>query len=290
LFFCGALAAGQYFGGEVSTLANEIYARANWSWMLTNGGVQPNKLSVSHGWTPEKGFLPYDYGAYSEAMLLYLLGLGSDSHPLPPGSWKNLQREVVRYADTEAVAGGPIFMHQMPHNFFPLRNRRDACGFDYWVSSTNATLITRSFCVNQMSRRRSYGPDAWALNASDGPDGYNAYAPLGLEDGTISPTGAIASIIFTPDLAISAAAMMHREFGSKLWGMYGFGNAYNIDRNWFGSDVIGIDLGMALLAIENSRTGLIWKLIESHASTQRAFAAAGLVTTVEDGARVLSLR
>jgi hypothetical protein len=290
LLFCGALTAGQYFGGEIEQLANTVYERADWPWMLTNGGANPAKLSISHGWTPERGFLTYDYGAYSEAMLVYLLGMGAEKHTLPSTVWKNMRREIMKYGGTEAIAGGPIFIHQMPHNFFSLRNRRDSCGFDYWVSSTNATLISRSFCMDRMKDRRSYGPDFWSLNASDGPSGYRAYGALELEDGTISPTGAIASIIFTPELSLAAAEAMHREFGSRLWGRYGFGNAYNVDRDWYGAQVIGIDLGMAMLAIENSRTGLIWRLLESHPAAQRAFQAAGLETTSEDGTRVLHVR
>lgn len=290
LLFCGALISGQYFGGETQRVADAVFERANWQWVLTNGGAQPDKLVVSHGWTPESGFIGYDYGGYSEAVLVYLLGLGSSSHPLPPNTWKHVMRSVIRYGETEVIAGGPIFMHQMPHNFFALRDRRDGCGFDYWVSSTNATLVARAFCMDHMKQRRSYGPNFWSLNASDGPDGYQAYGALGMEDGTISPTGAIASIPFTPELSIEAATAIYRDFGQRLWGRYGFGNAYNVDRDWYGSQVIGIDLGMALLAIENHRSGLLWRLLESHDVTKRAYAAAGFVATTESGPRALTVR
>ena len=127
--------------------------------------------------------------------------------------------------------------------------------------------------------------------ASDGPDGYKPYGVVGdPEDGTVSPTGAIASIIFTPDLAMSVAETMYEKDGGALWGKYGFTNAFNVDRNWHSPDVIGIDLGMALLAIENHRSGLIWKLLSGFDGTARALAAAGFHETEGDPAKVAITR
>jgi len=274
LLVAGALAAGAYFGGETQKLADILYQRMDWTWMRTHGGQFPHKLIPSMGWTPEHGFLKADWAGFSEAVLLYLIGLGSNK-PLPPESWKAWKRSTFRYAGMEALGGGPIFLHQMPYGYFNVQNMRDNLGIDYWASSVQATRINRKYCMDLAGKRKTYGPDVWGLNACDGPDGYQAYGVPAPEDGTVSPTGALASIIFTPDLSISAARTMYRRFGQKIWGKYGFADAFNVDRNWYDRDVIGIDLGMALLAVENHRTGLIWRLMASLPSTHKALKAAG---------------
>lgn len=279
LLVAGALAAGQYFGAQgpdIAALSDQLYRRMDWWWALTNDGTQPDKRLVSHGARLESGFIPNNWFDYSEAVLLYLLGLGAPENPLPPASWDAFERPLEKYAGLEWLRAGPIFIHQMPYGYFNLRNQRDRSGFDYWLSSTNAMKINHRFCRYRAKKRQTYAQGFWGLNASDGPDGYKPYGVLGdPEDGTVSPTGAIAAVIFTPELAISAAQAMYERDGGSLWGKYGFTNAFNADRNWYSPDVIGIDLGMALLAIENYRSGLIWKLMSGFDGTPRALAAAG---------------
>ncbi|HZP84102.1 MAG TPA: glucoamylase family protein [Chthonomonadaceae bacterium] len=276
LLVIGALTCGQYFKGtEVERLANAIYDRMDWTWMRTNGGTRPNKKVVSMGWKPEDGWIKSDWGHYCELMLLYLLGLGSKTDPLPTDSWTAWERNVVEYHGMKTLAGGPIFMHQMAHGYYDFHNQKDSLGWDYWQTSVAATRMNRQYCLDRMKTRKTYGPNVWGLNASDGPDGYRAYGVLDEEDGTVSPTGAIASLSFTPDLSLAAARTMYQQYGAKIWGRYGFSNAFNVDRDWYDPDVIGIDLGMALVAIENYRTGWIWKLLASHPATRRAWAAAG---------------
>ena len=287
LLVAGALVCGQFFGDPVRKLANTLYERLDWTWMRTNGGERPAKLMVSHGWTPEKGFIPNNWDSYCELMLLYLLGMGGKRDPLPAASWQAWKRPTYTYDGIETLAGGPIFMHQMAHAYYDFRDRRDSLGYDYLVSSVNATRINRQFCIDNADHRKTYGPDVWGLNASDGPDGYRAYGVPEPEDGTVSPTGAIASILFAPKLAISAAQAMFTRYGDRIWGRYGFADSFNVDRQWFDADVIGIDLGMAMLAIENHRTRRIWKLLQSHYSTKRALAAAGLHRTSEPAPRPL---
>lgn len=288
ILLAGAIVCGVYFSNSaISRQANELYDRVDWDWMRTNGVAQPEKKLLSHGWKPESGFLPYNYGGYSEAIMLYLLGLGAQK-PLPPESWTAIARDVVCYGGRETLHGGPIFMHQMPQGFYFLKNRRDRLGYDYWVSSVQATQINRLFCLHLADKRKTYGANVWGLNASDGPGGYQAYgAPEGPEDGTVSPTGAIASLPFTPQLSLAAAQTMYREHGEKLWGRYGFGDAFNVDAGWYDEDVIGIDLGMALVAIENHRSGQIWKLMARHPATARAMKAAGFHVTPEAEPRAL---
>jgi hypothetical protein len=295
LLMAGAIVCGQYFARDASTtdisvLADTLYRRIDWPWMLTNSGAQPDKNVLSHGWRPETGFISYNYGAYSEAILLYLLGLGAPVNPLPKATWQAIDRPMQTYAGIESFKGAPIFIHQMPSGFFYFRNQRDQLGFDYWASSTNAMKLHHQYCLDRAAAIQTYAQGYWGLNAGDGPDGYNAYGAIdGPEDGTVSPTGAIASITFTPTLAFSVARSLYNKCEEALWGNYGFANAFNIDRNWWDRDVIGIDLGMALLSIENHRTGFVWKLMDSFYSTAPALRAAGFHLTLEPEPRPVHL-
>ncbi len=244
-------------------------------------------LLLAGAW-PETGFIPNNYADYSEAILLYLLEMGAPVRHLPLAVWDGFERPLQTYAGMEWLKAGPIFIHQMPYGYFNVRDQRDRLGFDYWASSTNAMKIHRQYCIDHAADRQTYAQGFWGLNASDGPDGYVAYGISGdPDDGTVSPTGAICSITFTPELAIAAARSVYEKDQGALWGNYGFANAFNIDRNWSSSVVIGIDLGMALLAIENYGSGLIWNLMNSLPSTAPALAAAGFHPTVEPEPRAV---
>jgi hypothetical protein len=279
ILIAGALVCGQFFpDSEIQQLANKIYQRIDWLWMLTNGEEQPDKLLLSHGWKPESGFLPVDWDSYCELMLIYLLGMGADKAPLPSSCWHAWMRPVIEYKGYKTLCGGPIFVHQMAHGFYDFSNQRDTEGWNYWISSREASLINWQYCQDQSALRQTYNEDIWGLNAGDYPGGYKAFAAPGDEDGTVSPTGAVSSIMFVPDLSARTAQAMYSRYGHYIWGQYGFANGFNIDQNWYDDDVIGIDLGMALLAIENVRSGLIWNLLASHPSTSRAWNAAGFHT------------
>ena len=296
LLVAGAIVCGQYFARDaaaldIAALSDALYRRIDWQWMLTNNYTQPSKKVLSHGWKPETGFISYDYSAYSEAILLYLLGLGAPVNPLPATSWEAIARPLQTYAGTESLKASPILIHQMPAGFFYFANQRDKLGFDYWVSSTNAMKIHRQFCIDCAGEVQTYAHGFWGLNASDGPDGYIAYgAPDGPEDGTVSPTGAICAIMFAPEMGFSAVRSLYDKPGPILWGTYGFANAFNIDRNWYDRDVIGIDLGMALLAIENYRTGIVWTLMDNFYPIVSALRAAGFRSTAEPEPRPVQVR
>src|SRR5262249_17728116 len=157
--------------------------------------------------------------------------------------------------------------------------------WDYWVSSVNATLIQRQYCMDRAARRRGYGPNGWGLNAGDSPRGYRVYGGPRLlrapEGRPPSPPRAIPPPPFHPRASPHPTPAHSRPPAprARLWGRFGFANAYNVTRSWYDEDVIGIDLGMALLAIENARSGLIWRQMASHPAIERAFAAAGLHVT-----------
>lgn len=296
LLVAGALVCGQYFAQyastrDISVLSDALYRRLGWLWLLTNNDTQPQKRVLSHGWKPEIGFLSYNYEIYSEAILLYLLGLGAPVDALPATTWAAFKRPLRTYGGIELLAGGPVFIHQMPFGYFYLGNQRDQLGFDYWVASKNAMQTHRQYCVDHAAKSETYAQGFWGLNASDGPDGYAAYgAPDGPEDGTVSPTGVICSITFTPELAVSGARALYDKVGDVIWGRYGFADAFNIGRNWYAGDVIGIDLGMTLLAIENYRSGFIWRLMGSFYATAPALQAAGFHFTAEPDERPIRRR
>ncbi len=288
LFIIGALVASEYFNAPaLRKRVNQFYERMDFRWMLTDGGQKPNERTLSHGWKPETGFLNNRWDEYSEHNFLYLLALGSPSTPIPMDCWDAWRRPLVRYKEYELLLGGPLFIHQMSHGYIDFKNRRDRLGYDYWVSSRNATLAQIAFCEEHSAQYRTYQGGIWGLTASDGPDGYRAYgAPGWVEhDGTISPTASITSVIFTPDESLRTIKTLYDRFGARLWGRYGFGNAFNVDRNWWGREVIGIDLGMMLNALENHRTGLIWSLSEKIPAIQQGLRLAGFRRTHEDALR-----
>ncbi len=291
LLVAGALVCGQYFHGTpVQALANRLYDGMDWTWMHTNGGARPEKVLVSMGWKPESGFLNGDWSSYCELMLLYLLGLGAKRGALPPASWDAWKRPLYEYGGLETLAGGPIFLHEMAHEFYNFKGLRDRLGYDYWVSSLHATEMNRKYCIDLAPRRKTYGPNVWGLNASDGPKGYTAYGVPQPEDGTVSPTGAVAALLFISKDAIAAGEAIRTKYGRQVWGRYGFSNAFNVDAGWYDKDVIGIDLGMAMLGIEDYRTGLVWKLLASHPATGRAMKAAGLHAIPEREPRPLRVQ
>jgi hypothetical protein len=273
LFLGGALFAGHYFADdpEVALLAQQIYERVDWQWM-TRG-----RETIAMAWSPEKGFEKRSWDHYDESMIMYLLAIGSPTHPLPADVWKKISRPVGSYGGHHVIQMPPLFTHQYSHAWIDFRDKND--GFaDYFQNSINATLANRQFCIDQSSQQKTYGPNAWGLTASDGPFGYRAFgAPPGWadHDGTLAPTGCGGSIVFTPELSIACLRHFYEEVGKPLWGMYGFSDSYNLTRNWFDEEVIGIDQGTLLLMIENYRSGLIWKVMSKDQNLKRAMDAVG---------------
>src|ERR1041385_8069913 len=214
------------------------------------------------GWKPETGFVKSRWDTFSEHLALEIRALGSPTHPVPAATWQGWKRNVGEYKGHKTFRCGPLFTHQYSQAFIDFRGRRDALGFDYFESARQATLANRDFCLEQGSRFKTYSSNVWGLSACDNPDGnYEAYgAPPGeaRSDGTVSTWNMVASVVFAPDFVTSAANHMRAKF-PQLWGRYGFSGAMNLDRNWFAPDVIGIDLGAALLMIENHRSEFVWR-------------------------------
>lgn len=274
LLVAGAIFAADYFDHALlKQLAAEIYERVDFKWML-NGGK-----TFALAWMPEDGFDRRRWDHYDEAMILYLLALGSPAHPVSKESWDAVQRPVGSYRGHRVIQMPPLFTHQYSHIWIDFRDKND--GFaDYFENSVQATLANRAFCHDQAAQFKSYGKDSWGLTASDGPFGYRAYgAPPGwaVHDGTVAPTACGGSIVFTPEESLSCLRFFYETLKDKLWGTYGFSDAFNLDKNWFSEVVIGIDQGAMLAMIENYRSELIWKVMNKNPFIQAGMKSAGFI-------------
>lgn len=280
LLLAGVLTARQYFRDdpEIRNLATKIYERVDFHWML-NG----HPLLLSHGWKPETGFLKPRWDTYSEDTILYLLAIGSPTHPISPASWYALWRDRYRYEGYAyfTTIGVPLFMHQYAHAWIDYRDRRETRGdrIDYFENSISATLAHRAFCTRLVYDFPAFGPDMWGITASDSAKGYLAWGgpPRDPEiDGTIVPSAAGGSLMFTPQVSVAALRAMHDKYGEKVYSKYGFIDAFNPNTGWFDSDVIGINTGIILLSAENARTGTVWNWFMRNLEIPRAMQRVGL--------------
>lgn len=271
-FLAGSLFAAEYFNEPpLRDLVRQIYERVDWPWMLHGG------KTLALAWLPENGFEKRRWDHYNESMIMYLLAIGSPTHPIPASSWQAIRRPVGSYRGYRLIQMPPLFAHQYSHIWIDFRGKND--GFaDYFQDSVNATLANRAFCIDQSSHYITYGPNVWGLTASEGPFGYRVYgAPPGWasHDGTIAPTGCGSAIVFTPEASLACLRSIYENYGDQLWGRYGLADAFNLDKNWVAQDVLGIDQGALLLMIENYRSGLIWKVMERSRPLMRAMKEVG---------------
>ena len=281
LLLAGVLTVRQCFRAdqEIVRLADRIYGRVDFRWML-NG--DPRLLS--HGWKPESGFLRPRWDTYSEETILYLLAIGSPTYPIAPASWHTLWRDRYRYEGHSyfTTIGVPLFMHQYSHAWVDFRNRRETTGdrIDYFQNSVAATLAHRAFCINLRHDFPHFGPDVWGITASDSAKGYLAWGGPPRDpdiDGTVVPSAAGGSLMFTPDFSKRALWIMNEKYGAKIYGKYGFVDAFNPKTGWIDTDVIGINAGIILLSAENMRTGAIWRWFMQNPEIPLAMQRVGLV-------------
>lgn len=313
LLLAGALFCQSYFNRdypeeeEIRRLAETLYRRADWQW------AKPKPPRVSMGWHPEKGFIEHEWEGLNEAMILYVLALGSPTHPIDPEDWE-AWTSTYRWGSFhgyEHVNFAPLFGHQYSHVWIDFRGIQDAYmrekGIDYFENSRRATLAQRAYAIENPNRFRGYGENVWGLTACDGPldkeltvDGrkirFMTYAARGAalgeirDDGTIAPTAAISSIAFAPEVAIPAMAEMHRRWGEHLVGKYGFLDSFNPSLTfatrtrhgkvvpgvgWFDGDYLGIDQGPIVAMIENHRSGLVWETMKKNPHIVRGLKRAG---------------
>ena len=291
LLLAGVLTVRQCFRDDLEIVrrAQKIYQRVDFRWML-NG----DPLLLSHGWKPESGFLRPRWDTYSEDTILYLLAIGSPAHPISSASWRALWRDRYRYEGHAyfTTIGVPLFMHQYAHAWIDYRNRRELAGdrIDYFQNSIEATLAHRAFCMNLSHDFPAFGPDVWGITASDSAKGYVAWGgpPRDLEiDGTIAPSAAGGSLMFTPDVSVRALRTIQEKYGAKIYSKYGFVDAFNPQTGWVDTDVIGINVGIILLSAENMRTGNVWRWFMQNPEVPLALHRVGIVKYKQSTWRIL---
>lgn len=266
---------------EVTERVARIHGSIDWDYMRTDGGAKPNSQTFTMGWTQERGFIEARWDICNELKVLLIPALGSDK--VPAAMWTDWKRDPIRQNGREFLMSGPLFLHQMAHGFYPFKGYRDPAGWDYWVAARNAVLDNRDYCIQNPKKFKGYGPDLWGLSAADGKEGYRAWgAPPRLyeDDGTLAPSSTVACVPYIPDLATRAAHTFKKEHPS-LMGRYGFAISFNPTKEWASPDVIGIDLGQMLLAIENHRDGLPHQLSMSHPLIAKAYKRIGFKKTSE---------
>lgn len=314
LLIAGALVCREYFDGndtadvEVRALTDSLYARIDWNW------ASPRAPLVSMGWYPDRGFHHLDWKGYNEAMLLYVLALGSPTHPIPDAAWPawTSTYEWSEFYGQPHLGFPPLFGHQYSHVFIDFQRIQDAYmrgrGIDYFENSRRATYSQRAYAIANPGQWRMYSDSLWGLTASDGPfdttffyEGrqrkFQTYAARGagteyiLDDGTLVPTALGGSVPFAPEITVPALKAMRRTFGDAIFQQYGFLDAFNptlrltglplrhgrIDPRvgWVDGDYLGIDQGPILLMIENWRTDLIWRLMRKNPYVIRGLRRAG---------------
>jgi len=273
LLYCGVLTARQYFADqEIKDLATKIYERVDWPWML-NGGK-----TFSMGWHPESGFLDARWEHFCELMIIYLLAIGSPTHPVPPSSWNAWTRPTIKFQGIEYISGNdPIFTHQYSQAWFDFRNKRDAYA-DYFENSIKATKAHKLFCLSLRNRFPDYGDNLWGISASDYVKGYTAWGgppPQGPIDGSIVPCATGGSLPFLFDDCIRVLRNLRGRYRDKVWMKYGFVDAFNPLTGWYDADVLGIDLGITMLMAENHRSGFVWNTFMKNPEATTAMQKAG---------------
>ncbi|MBV8732037.1 MAG: hypothetical protein JO336_19695 [Acidobacteriia bacterium] len=270
---CGVLHAKAYWDDEeIRSLATALLDRADWQWML-NG----SNLTLSHGWVPERGFLPYRWDAYCELLAMYLLAMSSETHPIPAACWSGWKRPMTEFQGIFFIdANTPLFVHQYSHAWFDFRNRADRFA-NYYVNSQRATQAHRLFCMSLAPEYPWFGPNMWGVTASDSRKGYAVWvSPNNPPDGTLVPCAAGGSLGILPQLSGAVLQNMYETYGDHIWTKYGFRDAFHPQAGWYSPDVIGINLGITLIMAENFRTSSVWDVVMSTPEAARAVKAAGL--------------
>jgi hypothetical protein len=315
LLLGGVLFCGSYFDrsdaaeAEIRNLADAIYARVDWRW------AQARPAAISMGWTPEQGFIAHDWKGYDEAMLVYLLALGSPTHPVEAAAWSAWTSTYdAAWQDVygfQQLFFPPLFGHQFSHIWVDFRKIQDSYmrgrGIDYFENSRRAVYAQRAYAIANPQGWKGYDANVWGVSASDGPGDvvlsyggsqrqFHGYAGRGMggpqtyDDGTLSPMAAAASIAFAPEIAIPAMLEMYHRYGNNIYARYGFVDAFNpsFDFNvsvqagrvvpgvgWVDGDYLGLDQGPIVAMIENYRSDLIWRVMRGNVYLRLGLTRAG---------------
>jgi len=269
----GLLTARQYFNKETSeeislrAKINQLWNEVEWDWYTNNKEVLTWHWSPNFGWA-----INHEIRGYNETLITYVLAASSTSHTLNKTAYHNgwatgndFTNGTVYYQKWKLPLGpsygGPLFFAHYSFLGLDPRNLVDKYA-NYWEQNVNHTLINREYCVKNPKQFVGYGAGSWGLTASDNHNGYSAHSPIN-DLGVISPTAALSSFPYTPEYSMQALRNFYYNFNGKLWGKYGFYDAFNQTENWYATNYLAIDQGPIIIMIENHRTGLLWNLFMS---------------------------
>ena len=268
ILLCGILTARAYFRDpQITDLATKLYERVEWPWMLNGGDTFSMGLH-------DGNFLPGRWNHYSELMMIYLLAIGSPTHPVSPTLWDNFTRPRMTFKTFEYISAvDPLFIHQYSHAWYDFRSKRDRYA-DYFANSITATRAHKAFCLDL---KIGYNEDYWGITASDSEHGYLPWGgppALGHIDGTVVPCATGGSLPFLPTDCLRVLRSL-RTLGDRVYQRYGFRDAVHPAGNWYNPDVLGINLGITALMAENLRTGFVWSNFMRNPEAARAMQLAG---------------
>jgi hypothetical protein len=287
LLLAGILHIKQYFAGTnsdettIRTTADAIFNRVNWTWMAQGTDA------VAMGWQPTSGFAGYgNWVGYNEGMILYLLGLGTATNPLPATAW-NVWTSGYTWQTNYGqayVPFPPLFVHEYSHCWIDFRHVADAYmnshKITYFINSRRAALAQVTYSIANPMNFTGYSSNVWGLTASDGKSGYTVHGlpPAGFDDGTIAPTAAGGATPFTPEYSVPSLLYFYSHYRPRIWTANSFRDAFNLGQGWYDTDELGIDQGPIIIMIENYRTQQPWRLFMQNAEIQRGLQQAGFVS------------
>jgi hypothetical protein len=282
----GLLAARQYFkqdgpsGQELYRRITRLWRGVDWNWFRAT----PQHDALYWHWSPEFAFhIANRLTGWNEVMITYLDAIASPTHGIPASDYySGWVGEGIgnQYAngksyfgiklDVGGNTGGPLFFTDYSFMGFDPRGIHDRFT-DYFDNNRAQALINQQYCIHNPHHWKGYGEDTWGLTAVDGPEGYVPYEPsFDLDDGTIAPTGAISALAYTPQPSMAAFKHFYRDLGAQVWSIYGFRDAFNLQKNWYSGITMGLNQAPMVVMIENQRSGLVWKSFMANSEIQAA--------------------
>jgi len=283
--FQGLLCARQYFDSK-DEVESELRNRINWMWndVEWNWFTRDGREVLYWHWSPNNGWaMDFPVRGFNECLIMYVLAASGERYPVTAAVYHRgwAQSDFFKngktfYGFTLPLGfdyGGPLFFSQYSFLGLDPRGLKDEYA-DYWQQNQNHTLINHAYCLDNPKKFKGYGADCWGLTASDTYNGYNAHSP-GNDWGTISPTAALSAFPYTPEYSMKALRHFYDGLGDKIWGRYGFTDAFNETQNWYASSYLAIDQGPIVDMIENYRSGLLWRLFMSCPEVQKGLKKLG---------------
>lgn len=271
--FQGLLCARQYFNQD-NPVENEFRGKLAWLWngIEWNWYTHEQEVLFWH-WSPNNGWsMNFPVRGFNECLIMYVLTASDqDNYPVSTSVYHRgwAQSNFFKngkqfYGHTLPLGfdyGGPLFFSQYSFLGLDPRGLKDQYA-DYWEQNKNHTLINHDYCLDNPKHYKGYGENCWGLTASDTYNGYNAFSPTN-DEGTITPTAALSAFPYTPEYSMKALRYFYYDLGDKIWGEYGFTDAFNETQSWYAKSYLAIDQGPIIAMIENYRSGLLWKLFMS---------------------------